>query len=196
MLQYRVRWYAGRVSNSLSFQPALTRPDLLAPAVRVALEKWAAAPWIDDVCAAEIDPQYAAGIDLCQHYGLDPKQAGNCLIISAKRAAIVRNAACVIPPGNRTDLGGLVRRFLNAREVSMMPREQAVAETQMEYGSITAVGLPNDWPVLIDHTLADASSLVTGSGVLHAKLRMPGRLLVMLTRGVVMESLSSKPKTT
>jgi prolyl-tRNA editing enzyme YbaK/EbsC (Cys-tRNA(Pro) deacylase) len=50
----------------------------------------------------------------------------------------------------------------------------------MEYGGITPVGLPADWPVLVD-TAVDATEWVCiGSGVRGSKLIVPGRALGML----------------
>jgi prolyl-tRNA editing enzyme YbaK/EbsC (Cys-tRNA(Pro) deacylase) len=174
----------------LSFEPALARPDLLASSVNATLARWSSAPWIGDVCVAEIEPEFAGGLDLCSHYGLDPRQAGNCLLVHGKRAGVTRSAGCLVPPGTRTDLGGLVRKFLDARQVSLMPKDQAMAETGMEYGSITVVGLPEDWPVLVDETLADAKCLVVGAGVLRAKLRLPVEALLAITKAHVVPGLA------
>ena len=50
----------------------------------------------------------------------------------------------------RADVNGVVRRRLDARKASFAPMDDAVALTGMEYGGITPIGLPADWPVLVD----------------------------------------------
>ena len=50
----------------------------------------------------------------------------------------------------RADVNGVVRRRLDARKASFAPMDEAVALTGMEYGGITPIGLPADWPVLVD----------------------------------------------
>ncbi|WP_103953684.1 YbaK/EbsC family protein [Nonomuraea solani] len=177
------------MSDSLQFVPALSRPELLAEPVRAVLERWAEAPWSEDVQVAEIDPAFAGGSELCDHYGLDPKFGGNCLVIEARRGGVFKRAACLIPPGTRADLNGVVRRHLQVRQVTMLDRDSAVSDSNMDYGSITVIGLPSDWPVLIDASLSDLPRLVIGSGRLRAKLRLPGEALADMTGATVLTGL-------
>jgi prolyl-tRNA editing enzyme YbaK/EbsC (Cys-tRNA(Pro) deacylase) len=67
--------------------------------------------------------------------------------------------------------------------------ERAVELTKMEYGGITPIGLPSDWPVLIDRRVAETGVLVVGSGVRRSKILVPGRLLVGLPSSRVVEGL-------
>jgi prolyl-tRNA editing enzyme YbaK/EbsC (Cys-tRNA(Pro) deacylase) len=59
----------------------------------------------------------------------------------------------------------------------------------MEYGGITPIGLPVDWPVLVDAAVAAADSVVIGSGVRRSKLRLPGALLAGLPAVEVVDGL-------
>ena len=45
----------------------------------------------------------------------------------------------------------------------------------MAYGGITPVGLPADWPVLVDAAVAAADLVVIGSGTRGSKLAVSGR---------------------
>ena len=56
----------------------------------------------------------------------------------------------------RADVNGVARRRLDVRKASFMPMDEAVAGTGMEYGGITPIGLPPDWPVLVDAAVAAA----------------------------------------
>jgi prolyl-tRNA editing enzyme YbaK/EbsC (Cys-tRNA(Pro) deacylase) len=59
----------------------------------------------------------------------------------------------------------------------------------MEYGGITPIGLPDDWPVLVDADVAAAPVLVIGSGVRRSKLLLPGSVLAALPTAETVESL-------
>lgn len=75
----------------------------------------------------------------------------------------------------RADVNGLVRRRLDARKASFAPMDDAVTITGMEYGGITPVGLPDDWPLLVDAAVAAAPAVVIGSGVRHSSSPCPAR---------------------
>jgi prolyl-tRNA editing enzyme YbaK/EbsC (Cys-tRNA(Pro) deacylase) len=68
--------------------------------------------------------------------------------------------------------------------------EQAVALTGMEYGGITPVGLPADWPVLVDAAVLAAGAVIIGSGIRGSKLHLPGEALAELPGAVVLPGLA------
>ncbi len=61
----------------------------------------------------------------------------------------------------------------------------------MEYGGITPIGLPADWPVLVDPAVAEAGLVVVGSGVRRSKLVLPGALLAGLPGAEVLAGLGT-----
>jgi hypothetical protein len=86
-------------------------------------------------------------------------------------------------------VSGLVRRHLGARKASFAPQDVAVAESGMEFGGITPVGLPGDWPVLVDPEVEAADFVVIGSGTRGGKLAVAGSLLAALPAAEVLEGL-------
>jgi len=62
----------------------------------------------------------------------------------------------------------------------------------MEYGAITPIGLPSDWPLLVDKTVVDAEYVIIGSGIRKSKLVLPGKLLARLPNVQVLEGLGRK----
>lgn len=52
--------------------------------------------------------------------------------------------ACVVLATTRADVNGLVRKHVNARRASFAPMDEAVADTGMEHGGITPLGLPGE----------------------------------------------------
>ena len=174
------------MSEQLSFQPALSRPELLAAPVAEALRTWAEA---GEVQVAEIDPALADTAAFCERYGVRPEESANCVVIAGRRGGNTMYAACMVLATTRADVNGLVRRHLDARKASFAPVETVTAATDMEYGGITPVGLPADWPVLVDEAVAKTASVVIGSGIRGSKLRLPGSLLAALASAEVLPGL-------
>jgi prolyl-tRNA editing enzyme YbaK/EbsC (Cys-tRNA(Pro) deacylase) len=178
------------VIETLDLVPALTRPDLLAPTVLAALRGWEGDRPVDRIAVAEIDPEVADTAAFTERYGVPLTESANCVVIAGKRAGEQRQLACVVLATTRADVNGVARRRLDVRKASFMPMDEAVAGTGMEYGGITPIGLPPDWPVLVDAAVAAAESVVIGSGVRRSKLRLPGDLLAGLPGIEVVEGLA------
>jgi len=75
------------------------------------------------------------------------------------------------------------------RKASFAAADVAVAETSMEYGGITPIGLPTGWPVLVDAAVAAAAQVVIGSGVRRSKLALAGKTLADMPGVLVVEGL-------
>jgi prolyl-tRNA editing enzyme YbaK/EbsC (Cys-tRNA(Pro) deacylase) len=179
------------MTEQLSFQPALTRPGLLARPVAAALRELAEGAWAEaaEVQVAEIDPALADTAAFCERYGVLPEESANCVVIAGRRGGNTIYAACMVLATTRADVNGLARRHLDARKASFAPVGVVTAATDMEYGGITPVGLPADWPVLVDKAVAETGSVVIGSGIRGSKLRLPGRLLAALPSAEVLPGL-------
>jgi prolyl-tRNA editing enzyme YbaK/EbsC (Cys-tRNA(Pro) deacylase) len=174
------------MSLQLDFAPALSRPDLLAVPVAAALREL---PGSDEIEVAEIDPELADTAAFCERYGVSPEESANCVVIVGKRGGETRYAAAMVAATTRADVNGLVRRQLDVRKASFAPVDAVTAATGMDYGGITPVGLPADWPVLVDEAVAKTGSVVIGSGIRGSKLRLPGRLLAALPGAQVLPGL-------
>ena len=170
----------------LELAPALERPELLAPAVVAFLSHWDRA---GEVQVAPIDPDLADTEAFCAAYDVDLAQSANCVVVAGKRGEQLRLAACLVLATTRADVNGVVRRRLDARKASFAPLEQAVEATGMEYGGITPLGLPADWPVLVDPAVAAAGQVVVGSGLRRSKLVLPGDALADLPGAEVLPGL-------
>lgn len=154
--------------------PALSRPELLAAPVTAALAGW---PHADEVGVAEIDPELADTAAFCERYDVPLAASANCVVVAGKRGGEVRMAACVVLAVHRADVNGAIRRHLDVRKVSFAAQDDATAVTGMEYGGITPVGLPAEWPILVDRAVHDAGDVVIGSGLRRSKLVLPGHRL-------------------
>lgn len=172
--------------GTLSVVPVRERMDLVADPVRTGLTAHA----LLGLGAAEIDPETADTAAFCDTYGVLLEDSANCVVVAAKRGGEVSFAACVLLASTRADVNGVVRRHLSARKVSFAPMEEAVAETRMEYGGITPIGLPSGWPILIDAAVAAHPLLVVGSGLRRSKLVVPGAVLASLPGADVLSDLA------
>lgn len=176
------------MARTLDWMPALDRADLLAEPVAAALRS------LDDGATARvaaIDPDLADTAAFCAAYGRSLDQSANCVVLAAKRSGETVLAACVVLATTRADVNGLARRTLGARKASFAAMDVAVAQSGMEHGGITPVGLPPAWPLLVDAAVASAGDVVVGSGVRRSKLLVPGWLVAALPGATVLEGLAS-----
>jgi prolyl-tRNA editing enzyme YbaK/EbsC (Cys-tRNA(Pro) deacylase) len=112
-------------------------------------------------------------------------------VVAGRRDGAERVAACVVRADTRADVNNLVKRSLDVRKATFLRMERAVAETGMEYGGITPVGLPESWRLFVDAGLVDVPVAILGSGVRRSKLLLPGRLIGALPRAEVLENLGT-----
>jgi len=175
--------------GSLELVAALERPDLLAPPVGAALAELDRVLPAGAVEVAEIDPDLADTAEFCERYGIALAESANCVVVAGRRGGETRFAACVVLATTRADVNGVVRRQLDVRKASFAPVDVAVAETAMEYGGITPIGLPDGWPVFLDAAVAATPRVVIGSGVRRSKLALTGDMLRRLPGVTLLEGL-------
>ncbi|MEW2382405.1 YbaK/EbsC family protein [Micromonospora sp. NPDC047707] len=178
--------------GTLKTESARTRPDLLAAPVAAALAQWPAdAPVdVDDVLVAPIDADLADTAAFCEAYDVGLDVSANCVVVAGKREGLVRYAACVVLATTRADVNNVVRRALDVRKASFAPMADAVESTGMEYGGITPIGLPEEWPILVDARVIATPHVIIGSGVRHSKIALPGPALGALPNARVLDDLA------
>ncbi|MFB6611224.1 YbaK/EbsC family protein [Agromyces sp. NPDC056379] len=171
--------------GTLDFTPAADSPDLLGAPTAVAI---AAMPAADaaGVLVSAIDPGLADTAAFCAHHEISMGDGANCVIVQARRGERTWYAACLVRGADRLDVNGAVRRHLDARKLSFAPMDAAVELSAMEYGGITPIGLPADWPILIDESVAAHERLIIGSGIRGSKLLVSGALLASLPNAEVL----------
>lgn len=170
--------------GTLTWLPAGEHPELLGDVVAAALPAVPGPVWV-----TRIDDELADTAAFTDAYAVPPEASANCVVVAARRAGQTTLAACVVLATTRADVNGLVRRHLGARKASFAPQDVAVAETGMAYGGISPVGLPAQWPVLVDAAVAAADLVVIGSGTRGSKLAVPGTTLAALPAAEVLDGL-------
>jgi prolyl-tRNA editing enzyme YbaK/EbsC (Cys-tRNA(Pro) deacylase) len=174
--------------GTLAVTPARDGAALLAPATSTALARWSEA---DTVGVAPIDADLADTAAFCEAYGVPLEASANCVVLAGKREGQVRMAACLVLATTRADVNGVARRWLDVRKISFAPMDDAVAVTGMEYGGITPIGLPVDWPILVDSRVIEQPAVVIGSGVRRSKIVLPGASLAEYPGVHVIEGLAN-----
>lgn len=168
--------------GSLTFAPALDSPDLVAPVTAEALSEGAHA----DVLVAEIDPELADTQAFCARYEISEHDGANCVIVAARRGERVWYAACLVLGDERLDVNGAIRKHLEAKKASFAPMDDAITLTGMEYGGINPIGLPPEWPILVDDAVAQQPWLIIGSGLRRSKLLVSGAFVAALPNATVL----------
>ncbi|MBM0204582.1 YbaK/EbsC family protein [Micromonospora sp. NPDC051227] len=178
--------------GTLKTEPARARLDLLAPPVAEAIAQWPANAPVDvnDVLVAPIDADLADTAAFCAAYEVGLDVSANCVVVAGKREGVVRYAACIVLATTRADVNGVARRALDVRKASFAPMDDAVELTGMEYGGITPIGLPAQWPILVDARVIATPHVIVGSGVRHSKIALPGPALGALPGAQVVEGLA------
>ena len=175
--------------GTLQAEPVRDRPDLVAPSVSAALAAWSGSVPVADVVVAEIDPSLADTAAFCERYGVRMDRSANCVVLAARREGRSWFAACLVLATTRADVNGLAKRHLGASKISFAAMDAATAASGMEFGGITPLGLPADWPILIDDAVLAAGRVVIGSGVRRSKIALPAAALAELPNAVVLPGL-------
>src|SRR6202011_4935260 len=113
--------------------------------------------------------QLADTAAFCERYAVRLDRSANGVILAARPDGRAWFAACVVLATTRADVNGLAKRQLGASKISFAAMDAATAASAMEYGGITPIGLPDDWPILIDAAVVAAERVVIGSGVRRSK---------------------------
>ncbi|MFD5764514.1 YbaK/EbsC family protein [Streptomyces sp. NPDC127049] len=175
------------------FDDALPAPDclgLLTPPVAAAVRAWTGPVPADQVLYVDTDPAIADTAVFVEHYGPDLlDQSANCVVVAGKRGETTTLAACVVKSATRVDVNGVVRKHLGVRKASFAAMDTATGDSGMEYGGITPIGLPADWPLLVDAAVVDTPWVLIGSGRRRGKIIVPGKAIAQLPNAVVLEDL-------
>ena len=177
--------------TTLDYQAATTRTDLLAPPVAAALAAWSGSTPVDRIRVAAIDPDLADTTAFCAAYDEDLAESANCVVVHGRRGESLTAVACVVLATTRADVNGLVRKHVNARKASFAPMDAAVADTGMEYGGITPLGLPESYVLLVDPAVVATPRVVIGSGLRRSKIELPGAAVAEIRGTQVLEGLAA-----
>lgn len=135
------------------------------------------------------DPELADTAAFCAHYGIDPAESGNTIIVATKKEP-KSYAACLVLATTRLDVNHAVRKLLAGQKLSFASGEETRALTGMMMGGVTVFGLPPDLPLFIDSAVLGAKSVVVGGGSRSTKVRIAPEALRRIPNAAVIEGLA------
>jgi prolyl-tRNA editing enzyme YbaK/EbsC (Cys-tRNA(Pro) deacylase) len=137
----------------------------------------------------ECDPDLADTAVFCEKYGFDLDHSANAILVAGKSDP-VRYACCVILATTKLDVNKKVCQLLGVRKASFAPREAAIKFSQMEYGGVTAFGLPDDIPIYVDASVIEHEEVVMGGGNRSSKVLINPSELKKLPAVQIIEGLA------
>jgi prolyl-tRNA editing enzyme YbaK/EbsC (Cys-tRNA(Pro) deacylase) len=156
----------------------------LLPVVQDALESYGVEHKV-----FECDPQLADTASFCEAYGYLPEQSANTIIV-ASRIEPVSYACCVVLATTKLDVNKTVSKLMGIKKVSFAPMDKALELSGMEYGGVTAFGLPNDVPVYVDSRVLKCPEIVMGGGNRSSKIILNPNELVKIPHALVIDGLA------
>ncbi len=169
--------------GKLEFKQLSESEDMVAtPVWNAAMEER-----LDDIYVSEIDPELADTAAFCEQYDIGLDVSANCVIVKAKRADRTWYVALMILATDFADVNKKVKKHVDARKLSFAPMDEAVELTNMEYGGITPIGLPKDWTILVDESVAKLDQAIIGSGIRGSKIITSGQTLASLPNAEVLD---------
>lgn len=169
--------------GNLTWVPAAEALDDVAAPVAAAIR----AGHLPSAKVASIDPDLADTEAFCEKYEVAPEASANCVVVRARRGETERQAAVMVLATDQADINKTVRKHLGARKVGFAAQPDTEAATGMTSGGITPVGLPAEWPILVDTAVAESDLVVIGAGERGAKLLVPGAELAALPGAEVLD---------
>lgn len=135
-------------------------------------------------------PELADTAVFCAHYGVDPADSANTILVSSRRPE-GRIAACVVLSTTRLDVNRAVRDLLGVKKLSFSKAEETEAVTGMHLGGVTPFGLAPGIPVYIDAQVMTRARVVLGGGNRSSKLRMAPSELLRIPDVTVVDGLAT-----
>ncbi len=160
--------------GKLDFELVADHPELVAEKL---YEASALCGISKELQVAEINAELADTEAFCDAYDIGLDVSANCVIVKAKRAERTWYAAIVVLATDRADVNKTIKKHLDARKLSFAPMDEATELTSMEYGGIAPIGLPSDWPILIDEKIPTLKHVIIGSGIRGSKIILSGETL-------------------
>lgn len=133
-----------------------------------------------DIIAFTVNDEDSDTAQFSTRYGFGLEDCANTIVLRYKKDGTEQHAAVVTLGSRRLDINGRVKEYLGAKRLSFAKIEVAVEMTGMEFGGITALGLPNDIRILIDTAVMERKFVVMGAGVRKTKLLLAPALLDQL----------------
>ncbi|MPW16418.1 hypothetical protein GCT13_05595 [Paraburkholderia sp. CNPSo 3157] len=133
-----------------------------------------------DIVVFSVTDDASDTADFSARYGFPMEDCANTIVVRYKKDGGEHLAALVTLGSLRLDVNGAVKTALGAKRISFAQREVATEQSAMEFGGITAFGLPAGWRILVDAAVIERQQVVMGAGIRKAKLLLAPAVLEQL----------------
>ena len=148
--------------------------SILHDRVREALDAAGAAY---EVLACE--PELADTAQFCAHYGIEPTEACNAIIVVLKTTPR-QYVACLVRSDTKLDVNKKVSELVGVKRLSFASAEETAQLSGQLIGGVSIAGLPPDMPVYIDQKVMEQPRVIIGGGNRTSKARLDPRELLKL----------------
>jgi prolyl-tRNA editing enzyme YbaK/EbsC (Cys-tRNA(Pro) deacylase) len=136
------------------------------------------------------DPALADTAAFCAAYGFALEDSANTIVVVGKSNPPIY-AACVVLATHRLDVNHAVRDRLGTRKASFASPDETRVVTGHEIGGVTAFGLPDGLPLLVDGAVMTRPRIVLGGGSRSWKVIAPSSILLGLPNVEVVDGLAN-----
>ena len=137
----------------------------------------------------ECDPELADTALFCEHYNIPPEVSAN-VIIAAGKSDPRQYAACVLLATTRLDVNKCVRKKMGVKKCSFASAEETKALTGMEIGGVTALGLPESLPLMVDSKVMQCDYIILGGGSRSIKIKISPAVFELTPNTEIVEGLA------
>jgi prolyl-tRNA editing enzyme YbaK/EbsC (Cys-tRNA(Pro) deacylase) len=137
----------------------------------------------------DCDPALADTAQFCEHYGYDPSESANAILIASRKPP-GHHCVCLALADTRLDVNHKVRSLLGVRKLSFAPADLTKELTGMEIGGVTPFGLPGDLQVYVDARIASLGRCIVGGGSRSIKVILDPEVFGRMPNVDVVEGLA------
>ena len=137
----------------------------------------------------DCDPKLADTALFCEHYNIPPEVSAN-VIIAAGKSDPRQYAGCVLLATTRLDVNKCVRKKMGVKKCSFASAEETQALTGMEIGGVTALGLPESLPLMVDSKVMQCDYIILGGGSRSIKIKIAPAVFDLTPNTEIVEGLA------
>ena len=164
----------------------------LVPATDAALEASVVAA-LDRAAARyevlDCDPAFADTAAFCAHYGIDPGDSANAILVATRREPKV-HSLCLVLATTRLDVNHVVADLMGVKKLSFASGEETAQLTGMVLGGVTPFAIPASLPLYVDARVVRRPTVIVGGGSRAKKVRVDPEVFARLPNCRVVEGLA------
>ncbi len=139
----------------------------------------------------EIDPTFADTAEFCEKYDFPLENSANTIVVASKKKPKTFTAS-VVRATHRIDVNHVVKPMMNVGKVSFARAEETAELTGMMIGGVTALALPAEVPIYVDHGLMNLDYIILGGGSRSIKIKISPEIFHSVPNSQIVEGLAGE----